>query len=328
MTAVSSFPTVPALSSRVHYTRSKNKGGKASLVASLDIEVAPFSEDSLKIAAVQVSVPNGVSVDLVSPHLSKEQIFRPRDVVVYLFRLILDPSAVDGSTPTAAQTADISVEADVLVSATSTARIRMRWQTGVDFSAALNPIYGAPGQSMQRGRRPSTLAVAPPSTKNKLSAAGSEGTEQKIDPNAPTRTRSRAASINDLGITVTFTAPTKVVTTGKSFKWDILIYNGSSKPRQFSLTAIPQRGKPSLTTGGASRPRDDEYVTTQNIIPLDTEIRTGPGPLAPGACAEHQMRFLPLEPGVLQLEAVRVVDLLMGESTDVKDLPDIIAAEE
>lgn len=50
-------------------------------------------------------------------------------------------------------------------------------------------------------------------------------------------------------------------------------------------------------------------------------------PLIPGSCYNADLRFLPLAKGVLSLEAVRVTDVMSNESIDVRDLPDIVAAE-
>lgn len=39
------------------------------------------------------------------------------------------------------------------------------------------------------------------------------------------------------------------------------------------------------------------------------------------------MRLLPLAAGPLRLEAVRIVDVSTNETTDIRDLPDIVAVE-
>lgn len=53
-------------------------------------------------------------------------------------------------------------------------------------------------------------------------------------------------------------------------------------------------------------------------------------PLAPGACFTTEMKFVALESGVQNLEALRVVDLSTQtqDAIDVRYLPDIIVDDE
>lgn len=48
-------------------------------------------------------------------------------------------------------------------------------------------------------------------------------------------------------------------------------------------------------------------------------------PLLPGACHSTELKLLALVPGALHLEAVRLVDMNTNETTDIRDLPDIVA---
>jgi len=48
-------------------------------------------------------------------------------------------------------------------------------------------------------------------------------------------------------------------------------------------------------------------------------------PLVPGSCHETEIKLLPLAAGPLRLDAIRIVDLNTNESTDIRDLPDIVA---
>lgn len=50
-------------------------------------------------------------------------------------------------------------------------------------------------------------------------------------------------------------------------------------------------------------------------------------PLLPGTCHSTELKLLPLSVGSLHLEAVRLVDVNTNETTDIRDLPDIIATE-
>ena len=355
-TVVGTFRAIPVISSRVHYTKSKNNAGRASLVASLDIEVAPFSRESLKITSVQLSLSGGESFDLVGSQISDQQVHQHKDKVIYLFRLCLDGSTPEGLTSNPAQTVDIAIDAIVLVSNQCRPTVCMRWKTGVDFSAALNPTYGAPGQSMQRSRRPASLPVTTTSaTSGSVPASARDGENQPFSPDGPPKSRQRAVSVSDLGVTVTFTATSEAFV-GQSFKWQVLVYNGSNRPRRLTISAIPKRkrdfkghvSRPSgSSTAGGARPSEDtiaDAVVDENllyalqksapnvgeahwqVICLTTEVRIGS--LNPGSCSDFEMEFIPLTKGWLQLEAIRVTDVVSGEIVDIRDLPDIIAVEQ
>ena len=49
--------------------------------------------------------------------------------------------------------------------------------------------------------------------------------------------------------------------------------------------------------------------------------------LAPGACFTAELKFVALVSGVLNVDAVRVMDLATQEVADLRDLPSIIAVE-
>lgn len=48
-------------------------------------------------------------------------------------------------------------------------------------------------------------------------------------------------------------------------------------------------------------------------------------PLLPGTCYATDMKFLPLAVGSLRLESVRLIDVNSNETTDIRDLPDILS---
>lgn len=48
-------------------------------------------------------------------------------------------------------------------------------------------------------------------------------------------------------------------------------------------------------------------------------------PLLPSACHTAELRFIALATGVLNVEGVRVVDLVTNETTDCRDLPSIVS---
>lgn len=352
---VNTFRAVPPLSTRIHYIKSKNNGRNASLVASLDIETAPFSSDSIELKSVRVTLTEGASVDLVAREMPKPWICRPKDIAVYLFRLTLNSILPDGVSPSAAQTVAIEIDATILISDTSKPTISMRWKTGVDFSAALNPIYGAPGQSMQRSRRPSSLAMRSSSSQGNGALSISAQTEnQDTQSQSSTESlhRQRALSVSDLGVTITFAAP-PIVDMGKPFTWSIVVINGSRRPRRLKIVVIPtsQRRRENSHSSQASavvqsdshdgfgdKPVIEQQVFRDlrqdtksgldgapQILCLDSDLQLES--LSPGASVDAELRFIALAAGALAIAAVRVTDMVSGDAVDVRDLPDVICKE-
>jgi hypothetical protein len=69
----------------------------------------------------------------------------------------------------------------------------------------------------------------------------------------------------------------------------------------------------------------NSVVDAAELVCLSADVRVGP--LAPGACAVVELRFLALREGVVGLEAVRVVDLGSQEHVDVRGLPLVVVSK-
>ncbi len=233
------FRAIPAISARVRYMRSKGNGGKPTIIASLDIEAAPFFDNEVTITIVDVVLSEGSAVDLSGGHaLILPMTCQPRDNQVFLFRLTPNGNIFDGSS-SSPRILDIRIDATVFVSEICRARIEMRWKAGVDFSTALNPSYGTPNQPMQRDKRPASLPALPvPANGNSMPAAPqAAGSHSEADVSPK---RSRSNSVNNLSITITFTAP-RFVHVGVPFTWDVFVVNRSSITRKLAIVVIPKR---------------------------------------------------------------------------------------
>ncbi|KAL8929958.1 MAG: hypothetical protein Q9208_001102 [Pyrenodesmia sp. 3 TL-2023] len=335
------FAALPAISARVKYSKSGAYTGRHCIIASLDIETAPFQEDKIELTDVNMLLSDGTAEDLCKSHgINLPITCRPRDNIVFLFRLL--PDYDQNSTSKAnsnSRTLDVSIDARVLVSEECRPNIQMRWKTLVDFSTALNPKYGTPAQTMQRSRRPSSLSV-PAHTENRGLEDGDENA----------LSTQRASSFFAFGLTLTLTAP-KDVYVGQPFTWDVFLVNHSPKARKLAILVIPTRKSvdhkdhisKTLVSGQepkAGRVDHADAVMDENrlyamqqelakeeigVISLSTEVRVGT--LNPGFCHNTELKFLPLAKGVLHIEAVRVVDLLENKSVDIHDLPEIVAEE-
>ena len=246
------FRGLPAISSRVRYSKFNGRAGRLSIIASLDVETGAFSDENIDITQVNMQLSEGSAEDMgkaLAPLLPLA--CRPNDNPTFLFRLTPSEPAPDASSQSLAKTVLITVHATVLISETCRPSIEMRWKTGIDFSTAVNPLYGAPGQSMQRQNRPSSLqrtsSTADGSGLPASARAGGASSES-----GSIEQRQRAGSVTDFGVSISFTAP-KSVRVGEPFSWDILVVNNSSRPRQLALMIIPRRKK-GVTGTHSSKP--------------------------------------------------------------------------
>ncbi|RHZ65573.1 hypothetical protein CDV55_107364 [Aspergillus turcosus] len=329
---------VPAASARIRYSRLNSFSGRPTTVASLDFEVTPFLNCDVLFDKAELRLSDG-KIEALSedPGLIPPIICRPRDDVTLIYKLTpeysQDPSP---STTVLVSVLDISLEAVIKVSEDCHPRILMQWRTNIDFSMVLNPTFGGPSQALQRSNRPASLSM--PNQAN-VSTGGPPPSRGSL--------RDRASSITDMGVTISFSGPNRVEV-GKPFSWEVFIVNRSISARKFAMIAIPRR-KRADPRGHVARPssssissrKEDgvaEAVTDDNIVHamqksvagqeaelvcLSTDIRIGP--LLPGTCYSTELKLLPLAVGPLHLEAVRLVDANSNETTDIRDLPDIVA---
>ena len=286
------FSALPAISSRIRYSRAICPPGRLSVIAALEIEIAPFSENLIEIAAVDMQLSEGYAENIGKAHgVSLPLIYRSKDNPVFLFRLTPNEAPQGGSNPSSTKTTLISVLATVLLAHTCHPSIEMRWRTGVDFSTA--PVYGAFGQSMQTYTRPSSLARTP-STANVDILPTPARHEETSSTSADNISRSRPAYVSDFGIAITFTSP-KTVRVGEPFSWNILVLNRSNKPRQLDLSVLPKRrsgghsSNPSSSSVGGRKESDSADVVieesllyamqrnsghdTPQVISLSTDVR-------------------------------------------------------
>ena len=247
------FHALPAISSRVRYHKSSLAGIKTSLVASLDLEMAPFSLDDIEITGVKLQLSGGTAVDLgkgLAPRLPLK--CKPRDNLVFLYQLTLDDLHED-SVHAMARNLDITINASVIASKECKPLIQMHWKTAVDFSSALNPAYGGPEQPLQRRHKPSTLPVT----------GASAIKYNKPGPSLDTNSQGEgegAGAVRDPGLTITFTAPPKVYVR-EPFTWEVLILNSSSKTQRLAITAVPRR---SLDGSQEQQAESSSFTARQN----------------------------------------------------------------
>ena len=266
------FRAIPAITARVRYSKANIVAGKSTIIASLDIETGAYLDNDISIRTVNMRLGEGSAEDLGKGHApSLPLTCGARDNPTFLFRLTPHDTLAEGARYNSnSRSLDISIDATVLVSVVCQPRIEMRWRTGVDFSTALNPTFGAPNQSLQRRKRPANIAM-------NQAISGEIATPRVggVSSDSDTLGRERAAFLKDLGISITFTAP-DVIYVGEPFSWDIFVVNRSSKARKFALVPIPKRRRgdikahlsrpSSSSTGGRKEIRMADAVTDESLL--------------------------------------------------------------
>lgn len=238
------FRGLPAISSRVRYSKSNGRAGRLCVIACLDVETGAFSDEDIAITHVNMQMSEGSAEEMgkaLAPSLPLA--CRPKDNPTFLFRLT--PSEIvagaSNQNSNSSKSVLVIVHATVLVSKTCRPSIEMRWKTGIDFSTALNPLYGAPGQSMQRQHRPSSLQTLSSISDGNGQPASIRERETSSE-SGSNEMRQHAGSVPDFGVSISFTAPS-YVRVGEPFSWGVLVLNRSSRPRQLALILIPRRRK-------------------------------------------------------------------------------------
>lgn len=283
------FRVVPAASARIRYSRLNSYSGLPTTVASLDFEVTPFLNCEICFDKADVKLSEGTLEPLSAVQgLELPITCRPRDDVTLMYKLTPEYGPETNPSSTAMMSMlDISLGAVIHLSDDCKPRITMQWRTNVDFSLPLNPTFGGPSQALQRSNRPTSLSMP-------------QGHSQTgAHPNNRSSLRERAYSVTDVGVTISFSGPSRVQV-GSPFSWDVFIVNRSNIPRKFALIAIPRRkrvdprghmARPS-SSSISSRKEDHvaEAVTDDNIvhamqksvagqeaelISLSTDIRVG-----------------------------------------------------
>ena len=349
------FPALPAIASHIRHHKCERSSARPELIAALNLEIAPFSEDNVVIVKVEMHLADGKAVDLgqgQAPKLPLE--CRPQDNVVFLYRLTLDQPLLASGNSNTTKTLDVSIDAIGLSSKKCRPRIKMQWTTSVDFSEALNPTYGTPQQSMQRANRPSSL--------NFPAASVPVGITNRVRP-----VTQDAATSSQTGVSITFSAPAEVHI-HEDFIIEILVVNNSSQAKRLTVSAISQESKKALGEGHKVLPtsqsglqhqdgdvaeafiREDALFAslqtakghTPEVLALSAAVElryettyewvmgiwiTIYSLLEPGSCYSTQMTYVALAVGHLQVGPVRVTDAASNTSIDVHDMPTVVAVQ-
>ncbi|KAF9870024.1 hypothetical protein CkaCkLH20_12504 [Colletotrichum karsti] len=349
----------PAVHTRVRFSRPNTMPTSPALIALLEVDFTSYFDCPVELTSIRLSVADGGLVeDLNAPEssgLSLPMSCVPHDHVTFLYRLSPPQQPDLPSSKNPSRDLDIHIEAIVQRQpGLCTPRLTMNWSTTLDFTLPVNPGFNAamqPMQPIQRSHRPSQLSISGIEAAQSLVAPAVSRPDSL--PSLEAATRTVEAPLPELGITMTFCGPQEPIYAGEIFAWTVYVVNRAIEkpnvpalpPRKLALVAIPKRRRnevrlmrPPSTSGRSKKAVDGKeladavlddnvlHAMQRNSVVESTEVvcltaDTRVGPLAPGACHVVELRFLPLKTGIVDIEAIRVVDLGSQEHVDVRDLP-------
>ncbi|KOS18968.1 hypothetical protein ESCO_000844 [Escovopsis weberi] len=361
-----SLRVFPVLHTRIRFSRSTTIPPSSAVIALLEIDFTPHLRDcDAFLEDITLSTAEG-TVDDLSGEAGLRLPLRcvSHDHVTFLYHIRPHgPDSPNSGPRDSPGTLDIAISASVnAVPGLCRPRLAMSWNTALEFShpdvaaaAAASASASATTAPAPTASNRSSQVIKPLQPLSAIRPDALPALEARASPAAA----AAAAPLSDLGITMSFTAPSRPIHPGDIFSWTVYVVNRSTDksssrpPRKLAFVAVPKRRRPdpharsarALSTGvpPSSRPARDgdediaDAVMDENVlhalqksaaieamdlICLSTDTRVGP--VAPGACHVVELQFLALREGILGLEAIRVVDLNSQEHVDIRDLPTTI----
>lgn len=341
----------PIVHTRIRFSRPNTAPPSAAVVALLEIDFTSHFDCEVSLDKIDLSVHDALIESLnEDAGLNLPLGCVSHDHVTFLYRIAPHEVDVVLKNPTRDLGINISATAQV-IPGTCAPRLTMSWTAHLDFTLPVNPGYGpALNTGIVRSHRPSQLSITGQAVHPLKSPSV---TRPDALPTLEAATTSTEAQVPELGITMTFTGPSEPIHPGQVFSWTVYIVNrGTGKnplpPRKLALVAISKRRRNEVrmtrppSVGGRWRGEKDiaDAVTDENVLHalqknssvestdvvcLSADMRVGP--LAPGACHVAELQFLALQEGIVEVEAVRVVDLGSQEHVDIRDLPTMIVEQ-
>lgn len=337
------------LHTRIRLSRPNVAPPSSTLIAILEVDFTPNFNCEVFLDEINLSVQNGI-VRSLNDEASMELPLScvSHDHITFLYHIT--PHDLDLTPKASTRDLAISIKATAqVIPHLCTPCLSLSWTTPLDFTTPVNPGFGlSTGVGIQRSHRPTQLSIGGSQGANSLKPSSTTLPDSLPALEAPAAAKEPGRS--DLGITMSFTGPPGPIRPGDIFSWTVYVVNRSidkstHPPRKLALVAIPKRRqnevRPMRPPSTGSRRRGEmetaDAVLDENVLhamqktaQLDTSevvclsADTRVGPLAPGACHVVELRFLALQEGIAELEAIRVVDLGSQEHVDIRDLPAII----
>ncbi|KAI1819972.1 TRAPP trafficking subunit Trs65-domain-containing protein [Xylaria intraflava] len=359
---VKSFPTFslriyPAVHSRIRFTHLNSASATTAVIAMLEVDFTPFFNCEIMLDKIALTIPDAVVEDLTDEAgLRLPLSCVSHDHITFIYRIV--PIDTDVPAKNLLRDLSIAISSTALVGPRIKPQLRMAWIAAIDFTVPMNPGYGTTIQPIQRTHRSSHLSnggesvtLTAPSVARPDSLPSLEASTTQIE-----------TTVQELGLTVTFTAPSPAhkIFVGDTFSWDVFFVNQSpsqsAAARKLAMVVISTRrrhesrvtrtlsilqapeGPDRRSTSTPHRSRDvAEAILDDNVVHamqtsgivdnaqlvcLSPDLRVGP--LAPGACQSVELKFLALKEGIVGVDAVRIIDLVSNEHVDIRQFPSII----
>ncbi|KAI0489673.1 TRAPP trafficking subunit Trs65-domain-containing protein [Xylaria cf. heliscus] len=345
----------PAVHSRIKFTHPNTTPATSAVIAMLEVDFTPFFDCEIIVNNITLAIPEAVVEDLTGQAgLSLPLSCVSHDHITFIYRIV--PVDADVVSQNLMRDLNIAISATALVNPQTKPCLRMSWTAIVDFTVPVNPGYGPTMQPIQRAHRPSQLSIGGESTTS--FTAPSIARPDSL-PSLEASTTQTETAVPELGITVTFTAPsrTQKILVGDEFSWGVFVVNQSSNQsaaaRKLAMVVIPRRRRnesrvtrpPSMSRppdgphGNSKLPHDksvaeailddnvvhamqsSSVVDNAELVCLSADVRIGP--LVPGTCHTAELKFLALKEGIVGVDAVRIIDLGNNEHVDIRELPSV-----
>ncbi|KAI0526007.1 TRAPP trafficking subunit Trs65-domain-containing protein [Xylaria bambusicola] len=343
----------PTVHSRIRFTHPNTTPATAAVIAMLEVDFTPFFDCEISLDKITLAIPDATVEDLTAEAgLCLPLSCVSHDHITFIYRI--NPRASDVASHNLMRDLDITISATALVSPSTKPQLKLVWTAAVDFTVPVNPGYGSTMQPIQRTHRPSQLSLGGEST---TSLTAPSIARPDALPSLEASTSQTETSIQELGITVTFTAPSlsRKIFVGDEFSWHVLVVNQSrnqaAAARKLTMVAIPRRRRnesrvtrpPSVSRALDGLQKQTEFICDKNVaeailddnivhaiqsssvvdnaevVCLSPDVRIGP--LAPGTCHAAELKFLALKEGIVGIDAVRIIDLGNNEHVDIRHLP-------
>ncbi|KAJ3580276.1 hypothetical protein NPX13_g279 [Xylaria arbuscula] len=345
----------PTVHSRIRFTHPNTTLATAAVLAMLELDFTPFFDCEIVLEKITLAVPDATVEDLTA----KAGLYLPlscvsHDHITFMYRI--NPRESDVTSRNLMRDLDISISATALMSPHTKPQLNLAWTAAVDFTVPVNPGYGSTMQPIQRTHRPSQLSLGGEST---ISLTAPSVARPDALPSLEASTSQTETSVQELGITVTFTvsSPSRKIFVGDEFSWDVSVANQSrtqsAAARKLTIVVIPRRRRnesrvtrpPSISRAQDGPHRQSKLIRDRDVaeailddnlvhaiqnssvidnaevVCLSPDIRIGP--LAPGTCHATELKFLALKEGIVGIDAVRIIDLGSNEHVDIRHLPNI-----
>ncbi|KAM4054909.1 TRAPP trafficking subunit trs65 domain-containing protein [Hirsutella rhossiliensis] len=346
------LPVFPVAHSRIRFSRPNTAPPSPAIIALLEIDFTPFFDSEILLDEIKLLTPDA-AVDSLNDEAAMKlpQICVAHDHVTFLY--LIRPHDPEAGQRPVSGTLDISISACVQVTpGVCLPRLSMAWSAALDFTTPVNPSFATASvdTGIQRAHRPSQLSISSPPPMTPVAAQPPALHPDALPALDASAARTTEAALTDLGITMSFTGPARPVYPGDIFSWTVYVVNRSSEksarpPRKLALVAVPKRRRnevrPVRPPSTASRRLGEKEVAdavlddnalhvmqknsmidVSDVLCLSADTRVGP--LGPGACHVVELQFLALREGIVEVEAIRVMDLSSQEHVDIRDLPTVV----